>query len=260
MKYLAVAGLLGLLLAESALADTMANPLEFLTGDERTTLDSKGELTGFGAKPADLALWQRAPFSDVVRAALPSGPSTIAAEGLFILDIPGLPAGMDLDRKVVGAFTAFSTMKGLQVYSASLRKMETFIYDSWQVDNLESKTKLPDPSTDVLSPNIEYTMYQKEEQTGDTYSRISIHLHSGYDVVTLNNLTELKWFFVQLVPPEKLKTVFVIIPFGDKVVLYGITVADTAKLLGLENTKRASFFYRMKALAGWFGTNLRAGR
>ncbi len=99
MKYLAVAGLLGLLLAESAFADTTADPLGFLTGDERTTLDSKGELTGFGAKPADLALWQRAPFSDVVRAALPSGPSTIAAEGLFILDVPGLPAGKDLTER-----------------------------------------------------------------------------------------------------------------------------------------------------------------
>ena len=88
---------------------------------------------------------------------------------------------------------------------------------------------------------------------------MSIDLHPGYDVVALNNLTGLKWFFVQLVPPEKLKTVFVIIPAGDKIVLYGSTVADTAKLFGLENTKRMSFFYRMKALAGWFGTNLRAG-
>jgi hypothetical protein len=256
MKRVAAAVALAFVCLAGFAQRTASSYLGFLDEAERSALASTGEVTGFGSKATDLDIWQKAPFAEALRAVLPAGRSTIAAEGLFLVDLPAGATGRDLDRRVLAAFTAFSSMKGLQVYSASLRKMETFIYDSWRVDSLETKARLPDPYPDPAVRHVEYLMYQKEEQTGDVYSLMSVDLRDGYYLVTLNNLTELRWFFVSLVAPKELKTVFVVVPTEDKIVMYGITVANTLRLLGLENAKRSSFFYRMKSLEGWFAGNL----
>jgi hypothetical protein len=228
----------------------------FLTQDERDTLFKSGELTSFGSKPEELPIWQKAPFAAAVRAALPARPSTIAAEGLFLLDLPKTQDRVEMDGKVLKAFTSFSTMKGLLVYSASLKKMETFIYDSYRVDSLENRSPLPDPELAAATGHAEFTLYQKEEQTGDVFSSMKLDVRDGYYTAVLNNLTGLRYLFFQLVAPRELTTLFVVVPVEDHLVLYGVTVANTPRFLGLERMKQSSFFYRMKALSTWFSGNL----
>ncbi|MGO8692684.1 MAG: DUF6675 family protein [Rectinemataceae bacterium] len=247
---------------------TSSEYLSFLSDAERKSLVATGEVNGFGSKLEDLALWRKAPFAAAVRTAFPDRPSTIAAEGLFILDLP--PAGasqpvgasqpaaasQDLDLRILKAFTAFSAMKGLQVYSASLKRMETFIYDSWQIDSLESKKKLPDPVFESAPDHAQFLLYQKEEQTGDVYSSMSFDARDGLYEVQLTNETALHYLIFTLVAPRRLSTLFIVVPTTDKLILYGVTVADTPRFLGLERSKSSSFFYRMKALTTWFSANL----
>jgi len=229
--------------------------LAFLSDAEKSSLASSGDVRNFGAKMDDLSLWKRAPFGASVAMALGSRQSTIAAESLFLVDLPK-DAGAPLDLSVLRAFTAFSTMKGLQVYSASLKRMETFIYDSWRVDSLEAKNALPDPVFSSAPSGYDCLIFQKEEQTGAIYSTLHFERQDGFYLLTLENLTELRYLFFTLVAPRDLKTLFVIVPTSDKLVVYCATVAKTPSFLGLERLKQSSFFYRMKALASWFAGNL----
>lgn len=242
-----------------ALPDS-AGYLSFLSDRERQELAAAGEITRFGSAPGDLPLWQRAPFSDAVRSALGGTRSTLASEGLFLVDLPPARVQDDLSLRMVRAFTAFSTMKGLQVYSASLGKMETFIYDSCRIGSLEKKDPLPDPVFGSAPGHAEFLIYQKEEQTGAVYSAMSFDARDGYCMVRLNNLTALRYLFFTLVAPRDLTTLFIMVPTSDKVVLYGVTVARTPQFLGIERTKQSSFFNRMKALASWFSANLARGQ
>ncbi|HNY20881.1 MAG TPA: hypothetical protein PKO22_01900 [Treponemataceae bacterium] len=228
----------------------------FLSKEDQSTLFEKGELTGFASRLANLTLWRSVPFAAEVREACPDGPSTIAAEALFLIDRPVSTDAADLDRKILKSFTSFSTMKGLLAYSDSKKKMETFIFDSYRVNSLTDRQAMSDPDIADAPNQSSYTIYQKEEQTGDVYSSMNIGLMGGYDIVTLTNLTELKFLGLRLVAPQELRTVFVVVPLGDKIALYGVTVANTPSFFGLERLKEKSFFYRMKALASWFQGNL----
>jgi hypothetical protein len=230
--------------------------LSFLPSDTREKLFASGEIDDSAAKPADLEFWQKSPFASFVRESFAGKPSSIAAEALFILDRPAGMNAEDTDARVLKSFTEFSSMKGLLVYSASLRKMETFIFDSYRVASLSDTARLPDPVFPSIPRHYECTMYQKEEQTGGVYSRLAFDAHDGWYSVSLNNLTGMKYLFFQLVAPKDLTTLFIIVPTADRVILYGITVANTPRFMGLERSKSSSFSNRMKALSGWFSGNL----
>lgn len=245
--------------AAAAGATTVSDYLTFLTDEQRGKLLASGEMDDAASKPGELPLWQKSPFAPFVAETFKDKPSSIAAEALFVLD---RPAGMDAagaDARVLKSFTDFSSMKGLLVYSASLRKMETFIFDSYRVASLADRARLPDPVFSSIPQEYECTMYQKEEQTGDVYSRLSFANHGGWYSVSLNNLTGMRYLFFQLVAPKDLTTLFIIVPTSDKLLLYGITVANTPRFLGIERSKESSFSNRMKALAGWFSGNLARG-
>lgn len=257
----------------------------FLTADEQRVLLEKGELTNFGSKVSDLSLWSRAPFAAEVSEAVGGLSTSIAAEGLFIIDRPAetsatlgsaqgqtpgastsqgqtpgsaqpAPGSSDIEKRILKSFTSFSTMKGLLAYSESKKKMETFIFDSYRIASLQDKAALPDPDIGDVPKQSSWTIYQKEEQAGDMYSRMTVSFIDGRADVTLTNLNDLKAFGIRLVRPEQLKTVFVVVPLGDKIALYGLTVANTPRFFGLERIKEKSFFNRMKALASWFQGNL----
>lgn len=257
--------LIGVLAAATAALPAQDRPsstsyLAFLTDTERNALSASGDLRGFGARLDDLSIWKRAPFAATVNTALGGRDSSIAAETLFLVDLPPGSAGASLDLKILRAFTAFSTMKNLQVYSASLRKMETFIYDSWRAQDAGAKVALPDPVFSAAPESYGCVMYQKEEQTGDIYSSFLYDKRNESYVVRLRNLTEMRYLFFQLVPPNGLDTLFVVEPCSDKLVVYAVTLASTPRFLGIERLKQDSFFYRMKALASWFSANLAAER
>ncbi len=236
----------------------VSDNLTFLSASEQMRLIDTGELTGFGASLQDLTLWNRAPFATSVRQSMPDRPSTIAAEGLFVMEKPAVVSASELNLKIIRSLTAFSTMKGLLVYSDSQKKMETFIYDSSRIDALKTRHMIPDPAFSEMPPHAEYILYQREEQTGDVYSAMTIDMAGGNIKAVMTNLTELDFLGFRLVAPEQLKTLFIIMPIGDKIVLYGVTTANTPRLFGLERIKQKSFFYRMKALASWFESNLRS--
>ena len=75
-------------------------------------------------------------------------------------------------------------------------------------------------------------------------------------ILTIKNLSTLKYGFLPLVDAGNLQMVFVIIPLADKVAVYGAMDAKTVSLLGLEHSKDENFRNRMRALAGWLGSRI----
>lgn len=230
--------------------------LGFLTAEEQTKLIQSGSFTTFGATAQELRLWKKSPFADIVQRAIGENKSSIASESLFLLERPAAVSRADIDAKIFKAFTSFTAMKGLLAYSESKKGMETFIFDSYRVDSLTDKRPLPDPEASSIPAHVEYTLYQREEQFKNVYSRYSFDMGDSWYAVSLVNLTPLRFLLVTLVPPEQLHTTFVIIPLNDALLVYGITIANTPRLFGLERSKESSFSNRMKALISWFSTNL----
>jgi hypothetical protein len=245
-----------LVMGALAAQGTAADYLSFLPQAVRQELMAKGTIGDMGGKIDELKYWQSSPFASVIRSAYGSRASTIAAESWLLLDKPAYQTTAERDLKIFKSFTAFTTMKGLLVYSESLKKMETFIYDSYRIDSLTTKRRLPDPEETAVPDSATYYLYQKEEQTGDVYSEMKFISHSGWYEVALTNQTPMKYLFLTLVEPHELLTSFYLVPTDDKLLLYSMTIAKTPTFMGIEKLKRNSFFNRMKALASWVQSNL----
>jgi hypothetical protein len=231
--------------------------LSFLPPEGLDRLYSSGELTNIAESINDLPLWQKSPFSESIRAAMKGFDSTIAAEGFFLIDAPALDRE-DLDSKIFNSFTAFSTLKGIQVYSASKGHMETFLYDASLVDSANHAQRLADAPVTEVPAHADYVVYEKEERTGDSYSKFHLDYDEENEVfaVAVSNLTNMNYLFFTLVDPGNLHTYFFVVPCQDRLVLYGLTAVKTGHFFGLERTKEKSFYYRMRALVSWFATNV----
>lgn len=231
--------------------------LSFLPPEELNKLYANGEVTNIAGNIKDLPLWQKSPMADAIRGALQGFDSTIVAEGFFLIDKPDLDP-QSLDAKVFNTFTAFSTLKGIQVYSVSQGHLETFLFDASLVDASDNKKRLPDVAVTTVPPQADYVVYEKEEQTGDSYAKFHFDYDEQNDTFAVNvtNLTSMKYLIFTLVDPGNLHTYFYVVPCQDKLVLYGLTAVKTGHFLGLEKSKEKSFYYRMRALVSWFADNV----
>jgi len=232
--------------------------LSFLPPEGADRLFASGELTNIAGNIKDLPLWQKSPFSNEIGTPLQGFESTIAAEGFFLIDAPAVPRE-ELDRKIFSSFTAFSSLKGLQVYSVSKGHMETFLFDASLVDPADHSRRLPDVVVTEVPTSSDYVVYEKEEQTGDSYARFHFDFDTSNDTfaVAVTNLTNMNYLFFTLVDPGNLRTYFFVAPCEDRLVLYGLTAVKTGHFFGLERVKEKSFYYRMRALVSWFESNMK---
>jgi len=226
-----------------------------LSPADRQTLDQSHELTVFGDQYQHLKLWKGSPFESAVQQAYAGRSSTMAAEGLFVIPIAGLTAP-DAQKQILKSLTAISTMKGLQVWSNSLKRMETFIFDAYLVGKLDKSDRLTDPDPSTLPNPAMFSFFQKEEQTGESFSQYTVAQTPQWFQVTQTNLSGLKYGWITLVAPHNLLTTIFVVPTPNELLVYGITVAKTPDLFGLERSKNSSLYTRMKALVTWFSGEL----
>ena len=99
-------------------------------------------------------------------------------------------------------------------------------------------------------------MFQNEEQTGESFAELAYE-HSSWYQVTQTNVTGLNYGIFPLVGPKGLLTAVYVVPYDDKVVVYGVTSAKTLSLFGLERSKISSLYTRMEALVTWLTANLK---
>lgn len=250
--------LLSVLVPFSGFSQSLATLLPGLSPSDLAQLETHHELTVFGSNYESLKLWRETPFASSVRALYYGRKNaTMAAEGLFLIPVGDLGQGQAQEARLTQAMTAISTMKGLQVWSNSLKKYETFIYDASRVSSVSKDARLPDPIFTAYPVSTSFLMYEKEEQTGDGFSEYTFAERPDWYEVTQTNVTPLKYAgFITLVDPRELLTTVYVVPLQHQILVYGITTAKTADFFGWERAKNDSLYTRMKALVTWFTKNL----
>ncbi|NNM54597.1 MAG: hypothetical protein HKM05_07750 [Spirochaetales bacterium] len=244
----------------AAFSQTLASLLPGLSPAALAKLEATHELTVFGSNYESLKLWRDTPFASSVRDLYYSRKNaTMAAEGLFLIPVGELGHGQAKEALLTRAMTAISTMKGLQVWSNSLKRYETFIYDASRVSTTSKEARLPDPAFTSYPVSTSFLIYEKEEQTGDGFSDYTFAERPSWYEVTQTNVTPLKYAgFITLVNPRDLLTAVYVIPLHHQILVYGITTAKTLDFFGWERAKNDSLYTRIKALVTWFTKNLNA--
>jgi hypothetical protein len=246
-----------LLLLAAPLFAAPSDPLELVPPAARDKLTATGEVSEFSDSFDKLSLAHGSALEPAMAALMAHRQSTLAAEAFFWIETPKDWTPETAPARLFRALTAVSTMKNLEVYSESLKRMETFIFDAYRVGSPSKKDRLPDPAITADS-KTEFTLFENEEQTGEGFSRYSFSAEPGWYQVTQTNLTSLNYGIIPLVAPHDLLTVVFVVPGKDHILVYGATAAKTFSLFGLERSRTASLYNRMKALVTWFRNNLAA--
>ncbi len=207
-----------------------------------------------------LKLFPTLPIKGMIEPEVSQVEPTIGVELLLLFDpgIPGILANTkesDYHLRIYNVLRSISTLKGIEYYSASRKRMRTFFYNAYVIESPENKEIKDDPLVSSIPSNSTVYTYMKDSSLGDYVAQIRYHYHFDYFSMSIRNHTLLRRFIFPMVQPEKLNMFVLIVPRGVKILFYGLSYVNASNIFGIAEAKTASFYNRLIALFNWFRTN-----
>ena len=225
-------------------------------------VEARGELRsslGDGAQPTLVPqIPRRAEIEDQVRKLDP----TVGVEVLAIYPGNGVPLDSPGEQlELYNLMHAISRMKGLEYYSSSRKRMRTLFRQSYRIEQPSSRAPLPDQHFDGEIPAESRGFIFQEDLTfgGNAYS--ADYFRDGQVLcLQTKNIAPLRYLGFPLVREGESLTWICLVPFGDRVLFYGLACAKSGKFLGLEKSsaREESFYHRLKAIYRWYTESLAA--
>ena len=163
----------------------------------------------------------------------------------------------DLDSRenllrIYNILRSVSTLEGIFYYSASRDKMRTLSEKSYLIDSPRSRRRLSDPVfSEIPGIDSSYNL-QKDLTFGENIYQSEYSSGAGYLASKTRNLTTLRYMLLPVIRPERSISYFILVPYRDQILFYGLTVARTMNFFGIERSREASFYNRIKAMISWF--------
>jgi hypothetical protein len=223
-------------------------------------LEAAGELRGSLTDGAEPHLLPQLPRRDQILEEVRALGLTVGVEMLSIY--PGTGAPLDTAaglRELYNLMHAVSRMKGLEYYSASRKRMRTLFAESYLVDDPVARRPLPDRSfTGEIPAMDEAYLYQRDLTFGETVYRAEYYFDSAVLSLHTSNLTPMRYLGLPMIREGNSLSWICLVPYGSRILFYGLTGGRPMKFLGLEKSKarEESFYNRLKAIYGWYTRQL----
>jgi hypothetical protein len=219
-------------------------------------LEASGELRGSLTSGAAPRLLPQLPLREKILEEVRARQLTVGVELLAIY--PGTGAALDTPeglRRLYNLMHAVSGMKGLEYYSASRKRMRTLFAESYRIDDPVTRGPLPDRVYPGEIPAVEQVyLFQEDLTFGGTIYRAEYYFEGGVLSLHTTNLTPMRYLGLNMIKEEESLSWICLVPYGSRILFYGLTGGKTMKFLGLEKSKSRedSFYYRLKAIYGWY--------
>ncbi len=239
-----------------SLAYTSSVPAEpaalCITGPEKEILYEKGELTRYFFSGESPEYFIKTPFLRDLEKRFSSLSPNIGVESVFFHKT-------DRDISVTEIYSillSVRTMKGIEYYSASRKRMRTLFTESYVIKSKDDPVPIPDPS--VKNPDKDITIYvnQTDKTFGKNIYRTDYRSDGKVIWVRMTNETSMRYKFIKMVDPGNISINLFVTKTDGGILFYGITGVKTFSFFGLEKAKKESFYNRIKAMYGWFITEL----
>jgi hypothetical protein len=147
--------------------------------------------------------------------------------------------------------TAMSTLAGLQYYSASRKRMNTFYETSTVVDGPETGTPQPDPV--FQTPPSTLTLYarQKDRRFGENIYQYDYHIRPDALIMVQKNLTDMSSGLIRIIRKGNLRTILAVIDAADYLLIYTVSLIDAPSFPGMKDRIGNSFTNRTTAIVKW---------
>ncbi len=244
----------GIIFINSSLFSLEADSiLKDLSAEQMTVLSRDGEITRYFFQKEDLAYIFDSSFSQIINRSIGTLDPTIGVESLFLYKTDKEYSVLELYNILL----SISTMKGIEYYSQSRKKMRTLFTDSYVMRSKEDKGRVPDFT--VTDPLKEISFYadQTDKTFGENIYKTEYKSDGTSIWIQMSNETPMKYKFIKMVNPGDISINVAVRKIDEGLLFYGVTGVHTFSFLGLERAKKESFYNRMKALYGWFTNRLR---
>jgi hypothetical protein len=207
-----------------------------------------------------LTLFPTLPIKERIEPEVARVEPTIGVELLLLFD-PGIAdalartAESDYHLRIYNVLRSISTLKGIEYYSASRKRMRTFFYDAYAIESPKNRERRDDPLVSSIPPDSTVYTYMKDSSLGNYVAEIRYHYHFDYFSMSIRNQTLLRRFIFPMVKPQKLNMFVLIVPRDDQMLFYGLSYVNATNIFGVAESKTASFYNRLIALFNWFRTN-----
>jgi hypothetical protein len=202
---------------------------------------------------------------------LPAGPAAERIREAIVADKPGilvesaffLPRPAPAERRgreaelaaIYGLLRSFSTLEGIQYYSATHKAMRVLFAESYRIDGPGTKLRLSDQPAPAIAdiPRSEALFaFQRDLNFGSNIYSYSFESAPGCVTVTINNLTRLSFGIIPLVAPKALEMRLLALQASDGIVFY--VESDSSSPGPFRGKLEESFSNRATALFAWFSS------
>jgi len=213
----------------------------------------EGELSHIFHEDIDLKYLPKVGMERWIINAIKKVQPTIGVEVLLIYKYKGKKGDSEQGLlSIYNTLRSLSTLKGIEYYSASRKRMRIMFHDAYIVDSPDKKNKLSDPIVQSIPSLSSLYVYQNDSSFGENVYKVLYHFKDNYFLMEMHNLTQIWWGIIPIIDPQKLKYIILIYPFEDYLVFYSVICVNAFNFLGIADQKSASFYNRIKALYKWF--------
>jgi hypothetical protein len=225
--------------------------LPFLPTSDLVKLENGEELTRFAMGSFKPELPPATRLGRETAAMAVKGGLTVGTEALFLFTgYRGKPE--DLLLECYNILSSVSTLKGIEYWSASRKRMRILFEEAWVTDGPKSKKKLPDPLVDEIPATRSLFIHQKDSTFGSAECRMDFRFEDNEISAVIINLTPMYYGIIKAMDPEAMQMHILIVPVEEGILFYGISAGKTLNMKIFEEKAQKSFYNRIRALYGWF--------
>lgn len=218
--------------------------------------DSKEAVRYLYERPFALSLLPHTEFDSFLHTEYLSADPNVVVEAVFFL-----PLGMAQDKALLfkgtyNTLRSVSSLRGIEYYSVSHKKMRVFFKEAYMVRRAGDAMPMPDPLVAEIPSLDTLTIFQEDTTFGKSYSIFTYRAGRRDILVSIQNLTDLKYGPFRLIEKGGMSTQLLIRPVDEGLLFYGVCSVKIADILGLAKSRSDSFYNRIAALYSWFIKNL----
>jgi hypothetical protein len=217
-------------------------------------LRAKGEVSKYLDASSTLALYPNRPEKDAMAKSIRQMNPTIGIEVLKFraFSEKGCAAGQSSMLGIYNTLRSLSTLKGIEYYSASRKRMRIFYEDAYAVNNPTEKKRIEIKQSTQIERASSLYCYFRDSSFGEYVCAIDYETDEDSISMNMKNLTEIWYLFVSIIKPLDMTSRIIIIPVDDGILFYGLSAIRGDDPFGIAKSKADSLYNRLVALYNWF--------
>ncbi|MCK5200859.1 MAG: hypothetical protein KAR21_21040 [Spirochaetales bacterium] len=231
--------------------------LDYLSHENRSTLYSEGEISRYFYDDDQPEYLFKTVFRNELLNDLSNLDISIGVESLYLLKYSDFNYGNSIAPvSIYNTLLSIKTMKGIEYYSQSRKKMRTLFTESYEIVSPDDLKPVADPVIKIIPQILNRYLLQTDKTFGENIYETVYKFEGSAIWVKMVNTTKMKYKFIPMVKPGNMSVNLFILPMEDGLLFYGVSAAETASFFGLEKAKKESFYNRIKAMYNWFSAQL----